>query len=157
MKSNTQIFVSEGHLIDSGIMTKILNLIVAEEAEYQVLKFEMGKNNLAPSHLEIEVRCDGAEKLAMLTAKLVNLGCYEKITKEAVLKPEGVEARVWVSKERGRITGRAIADEIKDIGERTIMLCGPKPMMESLKKQFEELGVEPGNIVTEDFALYGDY
>ena len=87
MKSHTQIFVSEGHLIDSGIMTKILNLIVAGEAEYQVLKFEMGKNNLAPSHLEIEVRCDSAEKLAILTAKLVNLGCYEKITKEAVLKP----------------------------------------------------------------------
>jgi len=76
---------------------------------------------------------------------------------EAVLKPEGVSVRVWVSKERGRITGRAIADEIKDIKERMIMLCGPKPMMESLKKQFEELGVEPGNIVTEDFALYGDY
>jgi lysine-ketoglutarate reductase/saccharopine dehydrogenase-like protein (TIGR00300 family) len=87
MKSHTQVFVSEGHLIDSGILTKILNLIVAEEAEYQVLKFEMGKNNLAPSQLEIEVHCDSREKLEIITAKLVHLGCYEKITKEAVLKP----------------------------------------------------------------------
>ncbi|RPI78093.1 MAG: TIGR00300 family protein [Desulfobacteraceae bacterium] len=94
MKKHTQIFVSEGHLIDSGIMTKILNLIVAEQAEYQVLKFEMGRNNLAPSHLEIEVRCDQAEKFETLTAKLVNLGCYEKITKEAVLKPAGKDATV---------------------------------------------------------------
>ena len=77
--------------------------------------------------------------------------------KEAVLVPEGVGTRVWVSKERGRITGNEIAKEIEDLRERKIMLCGPKPMMASLKMQFAELGVKPEDIITEDFALYGDY
>ncbi len=80
-------FMAEGHLIDSGILTKILNLIVEEEANYNVDRFTMGKNNLETSRLELTVECTDNRKIDSITSKLVNLGCYEKIFKEAVLRP----------------------------------------------------------------------
>ncbi len=86
MEKYTRDFVSEGHLIDSGILTRILNLIVEEGAEYDILDFRMGKTNLETSHLELTVKCESGEKLESLTAQLVNLGCFEKTFKEAIIK-----------------------------------------------------------------------
>lgn len=87
-------FVSEGHLVDSGILTKILNLIVEEGADYEINKFIMGKNNLETSHIELTVSCTDSMKIDSITAKLVNLGCYEKIFKEAILKPAPKDSTV---------------------------------------------------------------
>ena len=48
-----RIFISEGHLIDSGILASILNGIIAEGGEYIIHEFIIGKTNLHPSRLEI--------------------------------------------------------------------------------------------------------
>jgi predicted ferric reductase len=87
----------------------------------------------------------------LTSGELKKLDVYYVVSerKEAVLVPEGVKTQIWVSREKGRITGKAIAKEIKDIRERKIMLCGPKPMMESLKRQLRELGVKSKNIMYE--------
>lgn len=87
-------FVSEGHLVDSGILTKILNLIVEEGASYEITNFIMGKNNLESSRLELTVSCTDNRKIDSITAKLVNLGCYEKTFKEAILKPAPKDSTV---------------------------------------------------------------
>ncbi|MCD6120789.1 MAG: TIGR00300 family protein [Spirochaetales bacterium] len=87
-------FVSEGHLVDSGILTRILNLIVEEGASYEINKFIMGKNNLESSHIELTVTCTDNIKIDSITAKLVNLGCYEKVFKEAILKPAPKDSTV---------------------------------------------------------------
>ncbi|TFG63363.1 MAG: TIGR00300 family protein [Spirochaetales bacterium] len=83
----TRRFVSRGHLIDSGILASILNLIVKEEAGYEIVKFEIGKTNANPSQLELDVTCGTSEQLAAVTLKLVQIGCYEKKATEALLKP----------------------------------------------------------------------
>ena len=83
----TRRFLAEGHLIDSGLLTRMLNCIVDAGADYQIVSFTMGKVRTDASRLEIEVRCEGDEQLASLTGLLVNLGCYEKSAGEALLRP----------------------------------------------------------------------
>ena len=83
----TRRFLAEGHLIDSGLLTRMLNCIVDAGADYQIVSFTMGKVRSDASRLEIEVRCEGEEQLASLTGLLVNLGCYETSAGEALLRP----------------------------------------------------------------------
>ena len=45
MEPHARRFVSQGHLVDSGLLTRILNLIVQEGADYEVLSFKLGKTN----------------------------------------------------------------------------------------------------------------
>jgi arginine dihydrolase len=80
-------FLAEGHLIDSGLLTRMLNLIVDAGADYEVISFHMGKVRTDSSRLELEVRCTGEERLASLTSLLVAQGCYEKAAGEALLRP----------------------------------------------------------------------
>lgn len=83
-------------------------------------------------------------------------GIYnDELVKEAA-KSEKLRFTPWVSQERGRLNADRIAELLggKDkLMDRTIFLCGPLPMMESLTRQFIKLGVRPGNIVFEDFNL----
>jgi predicted ferric reductase len=54
----------------------------------------------------------------------------------------------------GFLTADKIAKNIKfDIKQAHILLCGPKAMMYSLRKQFKDLGVKDDQIIFEDFAL----
>ena len=78
-------FVSDGHLIDSGILAQILNMIVEEGADYEIINFAVGKTNARESHLEIDLIAEDENKIAEITSKLVLLGCYEKHTPEAFL------------------------------------------------------------------------
>jgi len=63
------------------------------------------------------------------------------------------EVRYWefCSNDRGRITAKAVVESVGSLENKKIMLCGPVPMMESLAKQFKELGVKNRNIIFEDF------
>ena len=79
--------LAEGHLIDSGLLTRMLNLIVDAGADYRIIAFSMGKVRTDPSRLEIEVRCGSEERLEFLTGLLVPQGCYEKEAGDALLKP----------------------------------------------------------------------
>ncbi|MDC7124464.1 MAG: TIGR00300 family protein [Spirochaetales bacterium] len=77
-------FISTGHLIDSGILSSILNLIIDDGADYQIVRFDLGKEHKEESYLEIEVFTNTEEQLASLTPKLVRHACYEKSAAEAV-------------------------------------------------------------------------
>ena len=48
-------FISTGHLIDSGILSTILNLIIEEGGNYEIIDFKVGKINTEESRLEIEL------------------------------------------------------------------------------------------------------
>lgn len=78
-------FVSNGHLIDSGMLAQILNMIIEEGADYEIINFIVGKTNARESHLEIDLIGSEA-KISEISSKLIPLGCYEKNTPEAVLK-----------------------------------------------------------------------
>ena len=76
-------FISTGHLIDSGILSSILNLIIEEGADYEIIDFKVGKINSEESRIEIELIADNDIQLETLTAKLIQHGCYEKAAAEA--------------------------------------------------------------------------
>ena len=76
-------FVSNGHLIDSGILAQILNVIIEEGLDYEIINFDVGKTNARESHIEIDLIADNEKKITEMTSKLIPLGCYEKYTTEA--------------------------------------------------------------------------
>ena len=80
-------FISTGHLIDSGILSSILNLIIEEGADYEIIEFKIGKTNTEESRIEIELTAASAEQLEDITEKLIAAGCYEKSAAEAEFTP----------------------------------------------------------------------
>jgi predicted ferric reductase len=58
-----------------------------------------------------------------------------------------------LTEEKGRLTVEHILNKSGSLNNKTILLCGPKPMMESLKKQLEDKGVPSGKIINEDFGF----
>ncbi len=87
-------FLAEGHLIDSGILTRILNAVVDSGADYGVVSSSMGKTRSDSSRFELEVTCAGEPELESLSARLVNLGCFEKTAVEARLRPAPADSCV---------------------------------------------------------------
>ena len=90
----TQRLIAEGHLIDSGILTNILNLIIEEGEDYNILRFEVGKTNVQTSRLEIELVSSTSSRLKEVSKKLINIGCYEVGPPAATWKPASKEACV---------------------------------------------------------------
>lgn len=48
----------DGHIIDSGTLSKVLDLILLHGADYEITTFQIGTTREAPSHAEIVVRAD---------------------------------------------------------------------------------------------------
>lgn len=82
----TRNIISKGHLIDSGIMSGILNLIIDEKSDYKIKSFHIGKKQDETSDLELQLICDSEDKLNKVTEKLVLLGAWEKGASESVFK-----------------------------------------------------------------------
>lgn len=66
----TELVEVEGHIIDSLILAKVMDVILAAGADYRVLDVEIGKTNTDPSRARLEV---AAEDAATLDALLVEL------------------------------------------------------------------------------------
>lgn len=60
---------------------------------------------------------------------------------------------VQSSREQGRLTAHRVAELVPDLKERDIFLCGPPPMMQSMRSQLRELGVRNSHIHSEEFNL----
>lgn len=63
------------------------------------------------------------------------------------------KVNIVATKLQGRLTGNQVADQVKDIKERDIFLCGPPPMMKSMRTQFNDLGIRNSHIFSEEFSL----
>ena len=63
-------------------------------------------------------------------------------------RPEGTD---WKGP-RGRISKELLTETISDLASRRIHLCGPLPMMDSIKAILAELGVPPDQVKTELFG-----
>ena len=55
--------------------------------------------------------------------------------------------------EKGKLDEEKIARLVSNVAEHEVFLCGPPPMMAATRKTLEKLGVHPGKIFTEEFAL----
>ncbi len=81
----TRMLQAEGHLIDSGILSKILNSILAKGGDYRIVSFAVGKTPEETSRLKIELIAKDDALLEALLHALKLLGVYEQSVPSAVL------------------------------------------------------------------------
>jgi len=67
---------AKGHLIDSGIMSQILDSIIEGKCTFSIEKFIVGKTNDEESIARIKIQSRDIEALSQILDVLVPLGCY---------------------------------------------------------------------------------
>jgi lysine-ketoglutarate reductase/saccharopine dehydrogenase-like protein (TIGR00300 family) len=60
----------EGHIVDSLLLAKVLDLILESEADYRITSFDLGRTNVDPSRAVIEVAMDDEASLDALLEQL---------------------------------------------------------------------------------------
>ncbi len=82
-----EIVEAEGHLVDSQILARVMDRVIECGAVYEVVDFQLGRTNDEFSHLKLRVSATTRETLDKTLLELVELGCYQAITEDALLKP----------------------------------------------------------------------
>ncbi len=65
----------EGHLLDSGLLDRALELTVENGGSFQILNFQLGKQRQSTSKSEIRVSAPASDALENLVGQLIELGC----------------------------------------------------------------------------------
>lgn len=68
--------IAEGHLIDSGLMSRFLDVVVENGGAYELLKFDIGRTVSDFSSVEMSVSAPDPERLTLILENLVTLGCH---------------------------------------------------------------------------------
>ncbi|MGH9753001.1 MAG: TIGR00300 family protein [Blastocatellia bacterium] len=88
-----EIVEAEGHLVDSQILSNIMDRVIECGAVYEVIDFKLGRTNDEFSQLQMRVIAPTREILDKTLEELVELGCYQAQLTDATLKP-ALEDRV---------------------------------------------------------------
>jgi lysine-ketoglutarate reductase/saccharopine dehydrogenase-like protein (TIGR00300 family) len=67
--------LAEGHLIDSGTMSRILDQIVLHGGRFEILDFRMGRTNQEVSSARLKIRTQNEGSLEIILERLHDLGC----------------------------------------------------------------------------------
>ncbi len=70
----TKRLVYEGHLIDSGLLSKILNLIISEAADYEITEFVVGRTPDDESSMQLLLKAPHLSILQSTASKLTAFG-----------------------------------------------------------------------------------
>ncbi|MBD0267272.1 MAG: TIGR00300 family protein [Cyanobacteria bacterium Co-bin8] len=79
----------EGHLLDSGLINRALDLIVEGGGSFQVLNFELGEQRQSTSTAQVRVSAPDSEVMGEIMAQLIDLGAatLPEAVRDAVLTP----------------------------------------------------------------------
>jgi lysine-ketoglutarate reductase/saccharopine dehydrogenase-like protein (TIGR00300 family) len=145
-----EIVEAEGHLVDSQILSNIMDRVIECGAVYEVLDFRLGRTNDQFSHLRLRVLAPTEEILLKTLEELVELGCYQSEISDANLKPAPKDRVVpddfysttnhrtyirhrgaWLEVARQRMDaviildkGRAECRKLRDVKEGEMVVCG---------------------------------
>jgi lysine-ketoglutarate reductase/saccharopine dehydrogenase-like protein (TIGR00300 family) len=78
---------SDGHLIDSGIMSAIMDLIIKNQGVYEIHEFTVGRTNDDPSRARFTVYAKTAHDLGRLREGLHGLGSIPVVEEDVLLQP----------------------------------------------------------------------
>jgi lysine-ketoglutarate reductase/saccharopine dehydrogenase-like protein (TIGR00300 family) len=78
---------AEGHLIDSGHLSAIFDKIIEYRAQYEILKFDIGRTNDDPSRIEMRISASDSQQLDELLQQLTTWGCHPLRERDALLRP----------------------------------------------------------------------
>src|SRR5262245_5125394 len=82
-----EIVEAEGHLVDSQILSNIMDRVIECGAVYEVIEFKLGRTNDEFSQLQMRVLAPTREILDKTLEELVELGCYQAQITDATMKP----------------------------------------------------------------------
>lgn len=82
-----QVVEATGHLIDSGIMSRILDRIIEGKCSFQIEEFTVGKTNEDESFARIKIQSSELDSLRRILDVLVPLGCYLAKEEDVSLAP----------------------------------------------------------------------
>ncbi len=145
-----EIVEAEGHLVDSQILSKVMDRVIECGAVYEVQEFRLGRTNDEFSHLRLRVLAPSEEVLQKTLEELVELGCYQAKIIDATLKPAPQDRVVpedfysttnhrttvrlngaWVEVGKQRMDaviivedGRAECRKLRDVREGEMIVCG---------------------------------
>ena len=85
--NHVEIVEAEGHLVDSQILSNIMDRVIECGALYEVIDFKLGRTNDEFSQLQMRVVAPTREILDRTLEELVELGCYQAQIIDATLKP----------------------------------------------------------------------
>lgn len=77
----------EGHIIDSGIVTRILDRVMDLGGDFEFLSFDVGKKKTSPSYARLRISASDNEKLQMILSELHLLGARSPVIKDVCLVP----------------------------------------------------------------------
>jgi lysine-ketoglutarate reductase/saccharopine dehydrogenase-like protein (TIGR00300 family) len=141
---------AEGHLIDSGVLSGIMDKIIEVRASYEILSFDIGRTNDDVSRIRMKVTAPDGGSLADLLQQLTTFGCHAVKEKDVVVKPAEKDRCVpddfysttnhrtyvrlggdWVEVERQRMDavvvvadGRAECRKLRDVKAGESVVCG---------------------------------
>ena len=73
----SEIIEAEGHLVDSQILSRIMDRVIECGAAFEVLDFYLGRTNDEISRLKMRVNAESQALLEKTLEELVELGCYQ--------------------------------------------------------------------------------
>src|SRR5262249_26201157 len=85
--NHVELVEAEGHLVDSQILSNIMDRVIECGAVYEVMDFKLGRTNDEFSQLQMRVVAPTREILDRTLEELVELGCYQAKIIDATLKP----------------------------------------------------------------------
>jgi len=148
--STSELVEAEGHLIDSRLMTEILDTVVKHGAAFEVLEFTIGRTNDEYSRLRMRVDAGPAGGMEDLLEELLALGCRVSAERDAALEPVKIEGcapddfystsnhhtwirhrGAWLEVQRQRMDatiivagGRAECRKLRDLRKGDLVVCG---------------------------------
>src|SRR5262245_26827297 len=157
-----EIVEAEGHLVDSQILSNIMDRVIECGAIYEVLDFRLGRTNDQFSYLRLRVLAPTEEILLKALEELIELGCYKTEISDANLKPAPKDRvvpddfysttnhctyvrhrGVWLEVARQRMdaviildNGRAECRKLRDVKEAEMVVCGTNGIR--IRPEFKE-------------------
>jgi len=146
----SEVVEAEGHLIDSQILNAVFDTVVKSNATFDVLKFDIGRSNDAPSFISMRISAPTEHVLGQVLEELVALGCRLAEQHDALLRQADRDGCVpddfysttnhrthvrhrgqWIEVERQRMDavivveqGRAICRKLRDVNTGDAVVCG---------------------------------
>jgi lysine-ketoglutarate reductase/saccharopine dehydrogenase-like protein (TIGR00300 family) len=145
----TEIVHTEGHLIDSRLMTEIFDAVVKHGGSFEVVDFTIGRTNDDFSRLQMRVSAPSAATMQALLEELLEFGCRTAADLDAELQPAPTDGCApddfystsnhhtwirhrgqWVEVERQRMdaavvieNGRAGCRKLRDLRAGDMVVC----------------------------------
>ena len=149
-RAYSEVVEAEGHLIDSQILNAVFDTVVKSNATFDVLKFDIGRSNDAPSFVSMRISAPTEHILGQVIEELVALGCRLAEQHDALLRQADRDGCVpddfysttnhrthvrhrgqWIEVERQRMDavivveqGRAICRKLRDVNTGDAVVCG---------------------------------